>query len=349
LVKGGDYVEWFSASFPGAPSEETLDGVHIVRAGRQWTVHWSAFRRYRGRLSGHFDLVIDEVNTIPFFTPLWSDIPVVMFIHQLAREVWWYESSFPMSGLGFLTEPFYLRPYRHMPVVTVSQSTKQDLIQLGFRGAITVVPEGLESLTILSVAKSNCPTFLYAGRLAPSKRVADVIRAFAMFYQVSKDGQLRLLGDGPPSYLRQLRKLTRNLGVSERVWFLGRVVNSEKHEEMARAHVLLLASVREGWGLVVTEANAFGTPAVAYDVPGLRDSIRDRETGILVHPSPQKLSDAMTLLWHDHDLYEHMSLAARAWSATFSFEETASVFRTAIAGILAQSSTRGEGGLEIGA
>ncbi|TMD30497.1 MAG: glycosyltransferase family 4 protein, partial [Chloroflexi bacterium] len=105
LVQFGNSVEWFSATFPGAPSEETLEGVHIVRGGRQWTVHWSAFRHYRGNTSKNFDVVVDEVNTIPFFTPLWAGIPVVMLIHQLAREVWWYEAPFPLNTVGFLAEP----------------------------------------------------------------------------------------------------------------------------------------------------------------------------------------------------------------------------------------------------
>jgi hypothetical protein len=141
LVERGDSVEWFSAAYPGAPNEETIAGVRVIRRGRQWTVHWSAFRHYRGRLSQRFDVVVDEVNTIPFFTPLWSDVPAVMFIHQLAREVWWYESPFPLNALGYIAEPLYLRLYRRFPVVTVSDSTRRDLVSLGFSETITVKTE----------------------------------------------------------------------------------------------------------------------------------------------------------------------------------------------------------------
>src|SRR5206468_8182458 len=116
LVSRGHSVEWFSASFPGAEAEEEIGGVRMVRAGSQWTVHWRAFRRYRGRLSGHFDAVLDQVNTMPFFTPLWAKIPSFMLIHQLAREVWWYESPFPISALGYMAEPWYLRIYRRSRV-----------------------------------------------------------------------------------------------------------------------------------------------------------------------------------------------------------------------------------------
>src|SRR5207302_11388627 len=97
--------------------------------------------------------------------------------------------------------------------------------------------------------------------------------------------ELHIVGDGPPDHTRKLRRLTQNLGLSDRVQFLGRISSRDKRQEMARAHMLLLASVREGWGLVVTEANSFGTPAVAYDVAGLKDSVRHLETGLLVRPT----------------------------------------------------------------
>src|SRR5438552_13117190 len=98
MVINGNQVEWFTASFPGAVAEEIVDGVRVVRAGRQWTVHFRAIQHYRGRLRGHFDAVIDQINTVPFFTPLWADVPTFAMIWQLAREVWWYESRFPLNA-----------------------------------------------------------------------------------------------------------------------------------------------------------------------------------------------------------------------------------------------------------
>jgi glycosyltransferase involved in cell wall biosynthesis len=334
LVQQGHSVEWFSASFRGADPEETFEGIRIVRAGRQWSVHWCAFQRYRGKLARDFDVVIDETNTIPFFTPLWSDIPMVMFIHQLAREVWWYETSFPLSALGFVAEPLYLRIYRHVPVLTVSSSTRDDLRRLGFKGSICILPEGLEPITEVQVDRPSTPAFLYVGRLAPSKRVADIIRAFARFCTSVESAELSLLGDGPEGYVQQLRNLAASLGVSEQIRFLGRVSRSEKHHEMARAHVLLLASVREGWGLVVTEANALGTPAVAYDVPGLRDSIRHDQTGLLTRPSPDALADAMIRLWVDRNLYRRLAAGAVAWSSAFSFDNMTDALQREVATIL---------------
>jgi glycosyltransferase involved in cell wall biosynthesis len=319
-VSDGDYVEWFSSTFPGAPRQELIDGVRIVRGGRQWTVHWQAFKHYRRRLRDQFDVIIDETNTIPFFTPLWSRIPSILLIHQLAREVWWYESPFPVNAIGFALEPFYLRLYRDLPAITVSQSTRDDLVRLGFRNSITVLPQGLEQTTGEHVERSTLPEFLYVGRLAPSKRVDDLIRALALFNGFGFHGRLKLIGDGDPRYVRQLRRLATLSGVGADVEFLGRVATSIKHRELASACALLLASVREGWGLVVTEANAFGTPAIGYNVPGLRDSIRDGTTGLLVTPSPRSLADAMSRLWADRALYMRLSSAASEWSRSFTYE-----------------------------
>src|SRR5437879_8219840 len=99
---------------------------------------------------------------------------------------------------------------------------------------------------------------------------------------------------------------------------------------MTEAHVLLMTSVREGWGLVVTEANARGTPAVVYDVPGLRDSVRNEQTGLVVPPRPKSLSDAMVRVTSDPGLYDRLAAEGQRWSVTFSFDESARLVRLAL-------------------
>jgi glycosyltransferase involved in cell wall biosynthesis len=330
LVDGGDSVEWFTASFPGAAPEVDLAGVRVVRSGRQWTVHLAAMRRYRGRLNGAFDAVVDEVNTIPFFTPLWAGIPHLLLIFQLAREVWWHESPFPLNAAGYAAEPLYLRAYRNTHALTISRSTEQDLRRLGFRAPVTILPIGLEPIRVPTVQKAQPTTFLYVGRMAPSKRVADIIHAFARFQSGGRKGQLWLVGEGSTDYLASLRTLADSLGIAAKVDFLGRLPAEEKHERMARASVLLMASAREGWGLAVAEANALGTPAVVYDVPGLRDAVRDGETGLVVGATPEALADGMIRITADAGLRERLTAEARRWSATFSFQAAAEALRSAI-------------------
>jgi len=323
-------VEWFAASFPGAAAEETLDGIRFIRSGRQWSVHWHAYRRYRGFLRDRFDLVIDEVNTMPFFTPLWAGIPAVMLIFQLAREVWWYESPLPVSALGYAVEPLYLRAYRHTPVITISTSTQQDLRRLGFRGPITIMPVGIESVRAGPQTKASTPTFLYVGRLAPSKRIGHMIEALARFREATGAGKLWLVGGGSPKYQRSLVELAKRLNVDKSVMFCGRVSESEKHRLMAEAHALLMTSVREGWGLVVTEANACGTPAIVYDVPGLHDSVRNESTGLVVAPQPSSLCEGMVRMTSDRHLYDRLVQEGQRWSQTLSFDQAAQTAKSAL-------------------
>jgi glycosyltransferase involved in cell wall biosynthesis len=326
----GHKVEWFSASFPGAPATEELDGIHMVRAGRQWTVHWHAFNRYRGALRGRFDAVIDEVNTIPCFTPLWAGVPHFMLIFQLAREVWWYESPFPLSAIGYATEPMYLKRYRATPVLTISRSTERDLRNLGFKASITVIPIGIDKAPPISMPKADTPTFVYVGRLTPSKRIAHMVRALAHFRSRTGTGTLWLVGSGPERYQRSLSTLARHLGVEHYVLFIGRATSEEKHRRMTEAHALLMTSVREGWGLVVTEANACGTPAIVYDVPGLRDAVRNEQSGLVVRPRPLDLTDAMVRVTTDPNFYASLATECRRWSASFSHERAAQLVAAAL-------------------
>ena len=100
-----------------------------------------------------------------------------------------------------------------------------------------------------------------------------------------------------------------------------------------------MTSVREGWGLVVTEANACGTPAVVYDVPGLRDSVRNEETGLVVAARPRDMSTALTRLTTDAALYELLAAEGKRWSQTFSFEKAAEMVGHAIARVHSQHIT----------
>ena len=246
-----------------------------------------------------------------------------MLIHQLAREVWWYESPFPLSALGYVAEPLYLRLYRHLPVVTVSQSTSDDLRRLGFKNSIRVIPEGIEPIPVLDSRPPRTDCFLYVGRLAPSKRIEHMIRAIHLYRQATGSGALWLVGSGSDRYRRSLERLARQLEVAESVKFLGRVSVAEKYKLMASCKALLMTSVREGWGLVVSEANACGTPAVVYDVPGLRDSVRNGSTGLVVPPIPSKLAEGMITLSSNGTLYLRLASEAKRWSATLSFDEAA--------------------------
>ncbi len=281
---GIESITLFAASFDGCKTEEMVDGVRIARGGNKYTVYGKAREFYNANKQG-FDLVVDEINTKPFNTPSFvHGKPIVALIHQLAREFWFYETKFPINLLGYyFLERYWLSKYRDIPTITVSESSAQDLKEWGFKN-VHVVPEGL-SFSPLQILpeKEIKPTVLFVGRLKKAKKPDDALRAFRIIRDEMPEARLWIVGSG---YMEdELREMARSMFPTESgdITIFGRQSNSQKLELMSRAHVLLVPGVREGWGLVVTEANAMGTPAVAYDVPGLRDSVIDGVTGALVH------------------------------------------------------------------
>jgi glycosyltransferase involved in cell wall biosynthesis len=283
---GAQSITLFAASFDGSKPEEIVDGIRIVRAGSKYSVYKKAKEFYLQN-KDNFDIVIDEVNTKPFGTPSFvHDKPIVALIHQLAREFWFYETKFPINILGYyFLEKYWLSKYRNVTTMTVSNSTMQDLKHLGFTD-VHVVPEGLSFSPLHALPEIEIkPTVLFVGRLKKAKRPDDALKAFRKIKDEIRDAKFWMVGSG---YMEgELRAMVHKMFPDESaaadITIFGRQTSEKKLELMSRAHVLLVPGVREGWGLVVTEANAMGTPAVAYDVPGLRDSVIDGVTGKLVH------------------------------------------------------------------
>ena len=288
-VKLGHEVTVFCGAVAGRPAEEFVDGVRILRRGSRIGVYREARRYWRREGDGQYDLVVDCVNTRPFLSPRFvRNVPVVAVIHQVAREVWRYETPWPISVLGrYLLEPAWLRAYRDVPVVTVSESSRESLAEYGLR-RVTVVPEGWVPARPTPVKKEPVPTVVFIGRLSANKRPEHAIRAFGLARLQLPEAQMWVIGSGPEE--ARLRKMA-----GPGVTFLGRVPGYEKRERLGRAHALVATSVREGWGLVVTEAAASGTVAIGYDVAGLRDSI-GASGGILTRADPASLAAGLVRL-----------------------------------------------------
>jgi glycosyltransferase involved in cell wall biosynthesis/O-antigen/teichoic acid export membrane protein len=318
-VEWGHEVTLLTSRFPDCQTDETVDGVRVRRKGslRTGTFHLLV-QHELSRVRG-FDVIIDEINTAPFLTPLWRRRlpPIVGFIHQLAADVLDAELPPPLAAAGRWLEPRALRLYRDVPVVTVSDSTRDDLQRIGLEN-VSVIPNGRdESPPLDGIAKEEAPTLLYVGRLAANKRPDHAVEAFRLIRRELPDARLWIVGQGP---------LERTLAADlpDGAELLGYLPREELYERMRRAHCLLVPSVREGWGLVVIEANSVGTPAAGYDVPGLRDSIRDGLTGRLASAGdPEALARSVLELLADADRYRVVSRRATEWADRFSWNETA--------------------------
>lgn len=280
----GHDVRLVVASVQGAAAQDVRpSGVFVRRAGGRFTVYRAARQYVLKEGSAWADVVLDSINTRPFLTPRWCPTPCVGLPYQVCREIWFDEMPLPVAMLGrWLLEPLWLRSYRRTPVATISGSSRDSLRQYGIRDA-AVVRIGAHVLDPGPVAKADVPTIAFVGRLSSNKRPADAVEAFRLVRRSIPSARLVVIGDGPlrPS----LERLAPN-GAK----FLGRVSEIEKSRHLAAAHVLAVPSRREGWGLVVTEASALGTPSVAYDVPGLRDSVAASGQGALVEATPEFLA-----------------------------------------------------------
>lgn len=288
----GHEVTWFTSAVEGRPAEEDLQGIRVVRRGGRIGVYREARTFYRREAAGRFDVVLDVVNTRPFLCPSFvRDVPVAALIFQVCREVWFYEAPLPAALLGrYWLEPRWLRVYRNLPVMTISESSRVSLATYGLRD-VSLVPVGFSGLPTSPVPKEDRPTLVFVGRLSANKRPSHVLRAAAIARARIPDLQTWIVGTGP-----QLERLQARY--TDGVRFFGRVTDAKKLDLMTRAHVLVATSVREGWGMTITEAAAVGTPAVAYDVAGLRDSVR-AAGGVLVRPRPRALADTLTRLLPD--------------------------------------------------
>lgn len=306
LVKMGHEVTLLTSSFPGAKSKEIIDGYTILRAGNRFTVYIRAREIYEKMFKGKVDVVIDEINTLPFFTVKYVRENVVALIHQLAREYWFYETPPPLSIVGYFLEPRYLKLYRKHPTITVSNSTKEDLKRLGFEN-IYVVPPGVSLKPLSSIpAKNKEPTIIFIGRLKKAKRPQHVIKAFNILRKKIKNAKLWIVGRGPLE--TKLLKTVKKLRLEDNVKFWGKVNDKTKLNLLRKSHVLINTSIREGWGLVVLEAYTQATPVVAYNVAGLRDSVKHLKTGILVKSGNiGMLAEAITFLLTNRELWLKMA------------------------------------------
>ncbi len=329
----GHRIVIFSSFFKGAKREEVLDNVKIIRAGNSLSVYWQAYRYYKRFFKGKFDIIIDEINTIPFFTTLYVKEPLIAHINQLAKEVWFYESCLPLAMLGYLIEPLILKLYRSRPVITISRSTKEDLLRLGFKKErIFVIPMGIgfEPLEVLA-EKEKEPTLIYVGRLKKSKRVHHIIKAFRLIKERIPFCKLWIVGNGDPRYKKGLYQMAKGL---DNIEFFHNISDKDKLDLMKRAHAIIVTSVREGWGLIVTEANAMGTPAIGYKVAGLKDSIEEGVNGLFTEENNSyALSQTIIEFLKNKKLQTTISKSSLNSSKRYDWDKTATKFLEVISQI----------------
>jgi glycosyltransferase involved in cell wall biosynthesis len=324
LAARGHDITLLCSGWPGCPPEATLDGMRVVRVGTRYTFPFLARSAYRERFAGTpFDAIVEDINKVPLYTPRWGTTPVVAVVPHLFGGTAFQEVPAPVAALVWLAERPIPMVYRDAPFEVISESTADDLVQRGIaRERITVIYCGIDSAqyTPAPGTRAEAPLFAYVGRLKRYKRVDLIIQAFARLGTPA--ARLEIAGAG--DYRPELERLVQSLDLGARVRFLGRISESEKVALMRRAWALAFTSPKEGWGITNLEAAACGTPVVASNSPGIRESVRDGQTGYLVpHGDVAALAAAMSRLITTPNLVQALGVAGRRFAEQFTWERSA--------------------------
>lgn len=317
LARMGHKITLFCSRFGGLKSKDEYDGIKIIRRGGKYTVYLSAFFWYVFFNKEKYDVVIDCENGIPFFTPLFIRKPKILVVHHIHREIFPLEVPKIISLLlSFLETKLMPFLYKKIQVVAVSKSTKEDLIKIGFdERKIKIIYNGIDHSKFFLTPKTDKPRIIYIGRIKKYKRIDLLLKAFDIVSKYFPDAELYIVGSG--------KKKNCNNKI-----FTGFVSEEEKIRLLGSSWVFVNPSYKEGWGISIIEANMCGTPCIAFDVPGLRDSIKHKRTGILVKEdgNVQKLAEAIIMVLKDDKLRQRLSKNALEYSKKFSWDKTAKEF-----------------------
>lgn len=323
-VKSGNKVVLFCGNDSKAPRYEVIDGIEIIRRGGFYFVYVWAFLYYIVRFRGHFDVIIDCENGIPFFTPLYSREKIFLLIHHVHQEVFRKSLKPPFSWIASYLE-MHIMPYvyRNVEIITVSNSSKKDIQEYGIsKREPIVIHNGVDLENFKPAEKNGNPLILYLGRLKFYKSVHVFVQAAQQVLEKVPTAEFVIAGFGEEEW--PLRRLAKKLNIEKHIKFVGKVSEAEKIKLYQKAWVFVNPSFMEGWGITSIEANACGTPVVASNVPGLRDAVLNPSSGFLVpYGQVDAFAEKITLLITDTETRKTMSKKSIDWASKFDWQKSA--------------------------
>ena len=327
LAGWGHQVDLVASGWPGAVPHTELDGIRVRRVGGRHSFALLARGAVRRALAERaHDVVVEDINKLPLFLPTVTRLPFVAVVPHLFGTTAFAEASWPVATVVWAAEQPLPRVYRRATFHAISESTRDDLVRRGVRRErIDVIYPGVDAAWYHpddATPRAERPTFLYVGRLKRYKGVEIALRALWAARRTRPDLTLEIAGQGDDR--PRLEHMARAIGLSEAVRFLGFVREDEKRRLLRRAWAVVFPSAKEGWGISNVEAAACGTPALASDSPGLRESVRHGVTGYLVpHGDAGALAERMLALAADPGLVARLGRGARAFAEGLSWEAAA--------------------------
>ncbi len=326
LARWGHETTQLSTGFPGGAAEDEIDGVRILRHGRWYDANFTLPLFARRHMKGErYDVVLEDINKLPFFMPLYTKVPVVPVIPHLFGTTVFREANWAIGSYVVTAEKLIPSVFRRNRFIVISPSTRDDIVARGIPAErIEVILCGLdhERYRDLGLERYERPTIVHLGRLRRYKSVEIAMKAMETVTKNVPDARLVIIGDGP--WRPELEKYASGLGMGDAIEFTGYLGGDELVEMLNRAHLLFNPSPKEGWGLTVIEANACGVPVVASDRPGLRDSVVDGSTGFLVpYGDSTAFGEKAALLLTDRELWKDMSASAIERTGELAWERCA--------------------------
>ena len=320
LLKRGDSVTWYAIQSGNLPKISSFNGIKIIRSGNVLTHYliWP-FYLWSGKF-GKVDLIIDSIHGTGYLSTIFAPFTnKIILICEVAQNIWDEMYPFPVNLIGKVWEKIMFVFYKKQIFWTISNSTKKDLERFGIMNKkIKVIPMGFDGIKAVQQKKYKEATALFVGRLAEMKGIKDAIQAIAVVNQ--REGikwRLNIIGRGEDSYEKELKGLVSSLKMNEFITFFGFVNEIKKFEEMAKSWILVVPSSREGWGMIVPEANSIGTAVLGYNVSGLHDVMQAyAKENILISPSVESIVKALEAI-HRPPLVKNRPLAG--WSDLHDF------------------------------
>jgi glycosyltransferase involved in cell wall biosynthesis len=340
LVKMGHKVTLVCSAWPGASEDEIVHGVRIRRVGSRQSFNFVVPSLLKKLTKAEqFDLLIEDINKIPFYTPCYLKLPTLVVIPHLFATTVFQEVSPALASYVYLAEMPMIPIYKRFLFNVISESTAEEIVARGVpKNQVSVIHCGIDRGTYSydpSLQKFTEPTVLYLGRIKKYKSIQHLIAACALLRIEIPNIRLVIVGDG--DYTPTLKKQVADLQLEQQVHFTGYVSKEVKVDYLRRSHAAVLPSIKEGWGLTNIEANAVGTVAIAANSPGLRDSVKDGHSGLLypygdIHSLAEKLKLVLT---NDAERVR-LESGAREWANRFDWDRAAERFAELLPQVVAR-------------
>jgi len=345
-------VTWISPNYSSEIEEEVIEGVKFDYLGLPLTrnvikllfvfpfFYLKVFFRYLTKYRGKVDIVIDQVHGIPFLTPLYVKEKKVVYIHEVAGEIWKIMYPFPIRNIGYLIEEMLLKIYSFLKInfIVNSESTENDLLsKIGVsKKIIKIVYYGV---TAPKTAVSDLPKkeknlqIVYLNRIVKMKGIERGINVFKLVQKKIPEARLLIIGKGEDSYIKEIKQLIKELNLSKNITFEGFIDENKKFELLGKSHLIINPSYLEGFGLVNIEANRMGTPAMVFNVRGCRDSVKDGISGkISINDDFESMAENIIKYYNDETLrkssWEYSNKFDWDIQAEVFFKELERIFKT---------------------